>query len=278
MGIEFHPEAWGEISEDYFVELQQCRGCGFQFFDPALAGNEIFYQQLARPGYFSPTRPEFERTLKFARSLRASRVLDVGCGSGDFLELAQRKGLRTFGLELNRVAAEKARARGHVIFSEMLHELDLEKVGGGFDLVTLFQVLEHVTDPAAVLKQARSLLNPSGRISIAVPSSEGICRLSRWEPAQWPPHHVTWWRLRDFKRLAETVGMELVESGSDVLLGAEIVERWKLHNRMARVLGRPGLWGGDWLPALFGLGYRKAGIKFLFPRKGTSIYAYFKKT
>src|SRR5882672_838470 len=56
---EFTPEAWGELHELTVVELFQCRGCGFSFFDPKLSGNEAFYRQIEREGYYSPERPEF---------------------------------------------------------------------------------------------------------------------------------------------------------------------------------------------------------------------------
>ncbi len=275
MGHEFTPDAWGPIHDDYVVAMRCCERCAFVYFDPALAGNEAFYRQLEGEGYFSGGRAEFGRSLKFACKHRLKRVLDVGCGSGEFLNFARAAGCETYGLDLNAAAAEKARAKGHVVFEQLLHKLDENSTGGRFDLITLFQVLEHVPDPVGVLKEARRLLNTGGYISIAVPSEEGECRLAPWDPFQWPPHHVSRWRLRDFPRLAQVTGLRLVESGGDMLFGTGIKGRWELHNRLCKVLGRSPRFGGDHLPGLLSLVYRKTGMRFVFPRRGSSIYAHF---
>jgi SAM-dependent methyltransferase len=275
LGHEFTPEAWGRITDDFAVARHRCQRCGFEYFDPALAGNDVFYQQLEHETYFSPVRAEFRRTVAFTGAKNLKRVLDVGCGSGSFLNLARDAGCQTFGLELNPSAAEKARAQGHTIFSQMLEELDREKTSGGFDLITFFQVLEHVRDPVGMLVSATALLNPRGYISIAVPAAEGIYRFAFWDPHQWPPHHVSHWRLRDFTQLARAAKLRVAESGSDRLLGTEIENLWKLRNRLAPVLGHSPRQTSDRTIKLVSILYRKTGMKFLGPKWGSSIYAYF---
>jgi SAM-dependent methyltransferase len=268
LGFQFSSRAWGRIDETYLVCRYECQNCGFSFFDPALAGGEEFYAELEHPQYFSPTREEFGRTLKFAAGKGLTRVLDVGCGAGAFLDQARSSGHETYGLEMNRIAAQKARSKGHRVFDRLLHQVESEVVGPGFDLITLFQVLEHVPDPVSVLREAAKLLRGGGCISVAVPLSAGMGQLMRWDPHQWPPHHVSWWRLRDFRELAVRTELVLVEAGGDALLGAGIEQRWALHNRTAAVLGKRPLWGGGMLPRLVSLVYR---------RHGSSIYAYLKK-
>ncbi|MEY2427782.1 MAG: hypothetical protein QOJ40_667 [Verrucomicrobiota bacterium] len=274
-GHEFTSEAWGPISEDYMVTMRRCERCGFVSFDSSLAGNEAFYRQLESEGYFAENRPEFVRAVGLIRKHRLKRVLDVGCGSGEFLNLARLAGSQTYGLDLNATAAEKARAKGHVVFSRLLHELEEELSGGGFDLITLFQVLEHVRDPIGLMKEARRRLNPGGYISVAVPSENGVCRLAPWDPAQWPPHHLSRWRLRDFPRLAEAAGLRLIERGGDNLFGTEIKRRWEWHDRYCKVLGRRPRIGGARLAAIIAFTYRATGMRFVFPHKGSSIYAHF---
>jgi SAM-dependent methyltransferase len=277
MESEIPGDAWGKIDEAYVVELRQCSACSFEFFDPSLAGGEAFYQSLDRPEYYTPFRPEFERTVNFAQGRGLRRLLDVGCGRGDFLDYARQAGLETSGVELNSNAATMARSKGHQIFTKLLHELDPAQTGR-FDLITLFQVLEHVPEPGALMKQAAAFLNPGGHISVAVPSAEGMYRFIPWEPAQWPPHHVSRWRLKDFRTLAAINGLELVGSGGDVLLGSKIEHVWNIHNRLAPVLGRRPRWGGEQLPRLLSAFYRKTGMKFFFPHWGTSIYGYFRSS
>jgi SAM-dependent methyltransferase len=272
-GHQFSGEAWGPIGEDFTVALRRCESCGFEYFDPTLAGNEDFYRQLEQKDYFSGVRPEFARTLAFAAQRGLKRVLDVGCGSGLFLDQARAAGLETSGLELNRAAADKARARGHRIFNCLLDGLD--ESAGRFSLVTAFQVLEHVPDPVGLLRQAAARLEPGGCISVAVPSAVGVYRLAPWDPSQWPPHHLTRWRPADLAQLARASGLNLVASGGDVLVGSAIEHFWRCHNRLAPALGRARRPGGAWLPRLLSQVYRKTGMKFLCRAWGESLYAYY---
>jgi len=277
-GTEFPAEALKGISDSTDVILWECCGCGFKFFDPSLAGNGLFYQLLESADYYSTGRPEFQRTLEFAAKNRLTTVLDVGCGAGAFLDQARQAGLQTFGLELNVAAAEKARAKGHHIFDRLLHEIPTTACPGGFDLITLFQVLEHVSDPVAVVKDAAAHLKPGGFVAVAVPSEVGVLRLIPLDPAQWPPHHISRWRLEDFKTLAAKTRLSPVKAGGDVLLGSRIEQVIQSQRQMEAVIGKrpPGkapAWP-HWLSWL----YRKTGMKHFFPHRGDSIYVFLLKT
>jgi SAM-dependent methyltransferase len=274
---EFPPEALVGIDEKSNIILWRCADCGFEFFDPALAGNGLFYQYLESGEYYTPGRPEFERTVQMAANAKLTNVLDVGCGAGDFLDLARTAGLRTYGLELNPTAAVKARGKGHAIFDRLLPDIPADACPGGFDLITLFQVLEHVSDPVGILKQASARLKPGGYVSIAVPSKSGIYRFTQWDPAQWPPHHISRWCLRDFQTLSKQSGLRLADAGGDILLGSAIEHALLLNHRLASALGkRPRTSAGSW-PGLVSWVYRKSGMKFIAPHWGGSIYAHLQK-
>jgi SAM-dependent methyltransferase len=277
LGKDFPPEALVGVEENSDIILWRCAGCGFEFFDPALAGNSLFYQCLESSDYYTPDRPEFQRTVQMATHKGLSNVLDVGCGDGSFLDLARSAGLRTVGLELNPSAAGKARAKGHVIFDRLLHEVPVEACPDGFDLITLFQVLEHVPDPVGILKQASARLKPGGYVSIAVPSKSGIYHYMPWDPSQWPPHHISRWSLKDFQTLSRQTGLRLVASGGDILLGSAIEHTMNMRHRLASALGkRPRTRVSSW-PSFVSWIYRKSGMKFIAPHWGSSIYAYLKK-
>ena len=278
LGVELSPAALEVFEGRTAAELFECHGCGFRYFDLTLAGSGRFYSELQKQQgtYYAADRAEFSWTLDQAARFGLRQVLDVGCGTGAFLDLARGRGFETFGLELNPTAAEAAREKGHQLFSFDLAGLAAWESHRRFDLITIFQVLEHVSNPLGVVRDALRLLRPQGCLALGVPHEKFISRLCPWDPHQWPPHHVTRWRRRDLPALGRRCGLEVVSTGGDRVVGGEARHFWDLHNRLARELGRPAHRGGEWLPGALSFVYRKAGLKHIFPRVGPSIYALFR--
>jgi len=146
-----------------------------------------------------------------------------------------------------------------------------------FDLITAFQVLEHVSDPVEFLRHAAVLLSAGGYMGVAVPNEHGVVRLCPFDPHQWPPHHISRWRVKDLRHLGKLCGLKIVATGADRLLGGELVYFWKLHNRLASVMNKEEYAGPELVPVMLSFLYRKLGMKFIFPRCGPSIYALYKK-
>jgi SAM-dependent methyltransferase len=102
------------------------------------------------------------------------RMLDVGCGTGDFLAAMATLGWDTHGVEIRARAVQVARARlgAERIWHGTLETLDESLVE--LDLITMLHVLEHVPNPGALLAQARRRLAPSGRLKVIVPDGSGL--------------------------------------------------------------------------------------------------------
>lgn len=97
-----------------------------------------------------------------------TRLLDVGCGTGWFLEMAKEEGFIVSGIEMGREIAERTSRRlGIQIFTQEIQETPLEE---RFDVITLFDVLEHVPDPRRVLMAVRDHLNVGGVALIFTPN------------------------------------------------------------------------------------------------------------
>jgi SAM-dependent methyltransferase len=113
------------------------------------------------------------RRVKLLSSLAklppGSRVLDFGSGDGNFLRRASREGWVSFGVEASFLPENKAPG-GYEVFTS----LDAVRSRSPFDAITLWHVLEHLTDPVATLRELESLLTPRGVIVIAVPDAEGV--------------------------------------------------------------------------------------------------------
>ncbi len=120
------------------------------------------------------------------------RLLDIGCGSGTFLAMARRCGFEPFGMDVSERAVAAAREQ---------YGIDVRRGDIGsplwpeasFDVVTMFHVLEHLTDPRRALQYAVSLLKPSGRLILQVPNAGSIqARLfrTRWYGLDVPRHVI----------------------------------------------------------------------------------------
>src|SRR4051812_9849769 len=82
-GRQFPPRSIQSLLDERIIHLYECGTCGFQFFNPKLAGGEEFYEQLLPgSGYYAPDRPENQRNVRFAIEHGYQSLLDVGCGVG----------------------------------------------------------------------------------------------------------------------------------------------------------------------------------------------------
>jgi len=106
-------------------------------------------------------------------------LLDVGCAVGVFLALARDAGFETHGNDISRYAADRCAAMGHDARCG-----ELESVGfddASFDVVTLWDVIEHFPDPSRQLQQIYRILKPNGILLLDTPNEAGLLRaLAQW--------------------------------------------------------------------------------------------------
>lgn len=276
-GLQFSPQAFGSIDDNVNVSLMECCACGFRFYDPKFAGDADFYEEMMSLCPYPTNSPEFTFALEFGKKSGLKRWLDVGGGEGHFLDLARKAGFSTFGVELNRDAAKVAAGKGHKMLNMKIEEISSEHLDGDAEILTLFQVLEHVKRPVQFFIDAARLVQPGGYIVIAVPNEKRMLGLLNYDPANWPPHHTSRWRSEDLLKLGRKAGLCLVKQGSDKLTGKSILWAIKLHNRFADILGKPRISFSNKVLQFFSACYRFLGCKYLPPFHGLSIYAIFKK-
>ena len=121
--------------------------------------------------------------------VEGGKILDVGCGSGAYLDLMQQVGWVTYGVEPSKTGAERARASGHDVFCGELidagYSLEL------FDVILMHHVLEHVPSPEAVLRECYRIVKKGGLIVVSVPNFGCYDRVTfaeHWDPLDVPRH------------------------------------------------------------------------------------------
>lgn len=103
-----------------------------------------------------------------AHGLQPGRVLDVGCGNGEMLRALRRLGWDVVGIERTEATAGPARRLELEVHAGGLEACRL--AASSFDLIILWHVLEHLSDPHAALGELARLLRPAGRVVVAVPN------------------------------------------------------------------------------------------------------------
>jgi len=249
------------------VALLRCRRCGLAYLSPRPSPAAIgeFY-----PADYAPFRPAVEderwapmRFMRRRKLLRRrqlvegqagrdrGRVLDVGCSTGLFLNEMRRGGWQTQGVELTPSAANYARERfGLDVFEGMLEDAPYKP--GSFDVITFWDVLEHVYSPAETLARTAELLAPGGLVAINVPNWHTPERriFGRWWAGYDPPRHLYVFTRPSLTRLLEQAGFEplswicFMPSYFTVLISFENWLRAKapqIAGPVIRILRLPGL-------------------------------------
>jgi SAM-dependent methyltransferase len=191
--------------------LRRCRACTLEFADPMVAPAEGFYLWLTQSGFPYPAhRWEWDASLKrLARRPPDAGLLDIGCGDGQFLAFLERHGrLRGEGIDLNPDVVDAARRAGHAVFGGTV-ETYLAAKQQLPEVVTLWHVVEHVSDPLGLLRGIADGLPEGGEILFSVPLSP-MSFEARWpDPFNAPPHHLTRWNERSLHALAHALGLKV---------------------------------------------------------------------
>lgn len=161
-------------------------------------------------------------------TVTGKKALDIGCGGGLFLAALQREGAEATGIELNDTRAFYSRTRhGFEVVKRPIEDEYWKPFQGTFDIVTLWDVIEHVNYPQATLRAASAMLKPGGVLSIDTPCRDAFYhrfgeltyRLSRGKFPTFlntmysskPFGHKQILSLAEMRGLLESSGLEVVE-------------------------------------------------------------------
>jgi 2-polyprenyl-3-methyl-5-hydroxy-6-metoxy-1,4-benzoquinol methylase len=168
-------------------------------------------------------------------------LLDVGCGTGGWLTYASSK-YRCYGFDASLAQSSYARksfpeVRCATSLSEYL--LQLDHPPSGFDLITLWDVLEHIRQPVPFLAELGGYLPPTGLLFVAVPAATPMLLKNRfaslWPGFTWHPHeHAAYYSPQTLVRLCDKAGLEV--------LRIEAVKAYGRSLSLFEIFRRIGFW------------------------------------
>lgn len=207
---------------NYFVNddrVLKCRKCGTGFLnDKIIPADQEYYEEASNYSAIINNPDRLDIIVKNAKNQlgfitkhldpRDKTLLDIGAHTGMFVQEAGRSGFRAEGIEPNKIAADWALRRGISINNADLESYQPDKK---YDIITLFHVLEHLSDPVACLNKLKSWLNKGGYLIIEVPNSDSY--LAKLDGISWKYialEHVYYFSQNSLGGLLKDLGFTII--------------------------------------------------------------------
>ena len=212
---------WTKDGFDFFT----CTSCSVVFVAPILRAQYTF-EMYASSGimgtYFEmmrhPTRDRFERAkyqyalqlLSDLKGWTSGAILDVGCGTGRFLDVAIEAGWQAEGVEIERRCVEDARARGLTIHDRFFQASAFDT--SAVNVISCWDVLEHLADPCGLVREMTAALAPGGVVVVSVPNVDSLAvRVLRQASTQFCGYsHVNYFGVATLRRLLQDAGLRIL--------------------------------------------------------------------
>lgn len=213
------------VSQETFT-IVNCNSCGFKFTNPIPDISDLgrYYQSEEYISHSNTKKGLISRLYHVVRNYTLKKklnlisgyvsrgtILDYGCGTGMFLNTMKTAGWKTYGMEPDSGARSLAAQMGLVIGKDK-EELASMAPGIKFDAITLWHVLEHVTDLDQTLKYFSAHLNPNGALIIAVPNHTSLDaqHYGKFWAAYDVPRHLYHFEPKTLEALLATAGFKLI--------------------------------------------------------------------
>jgi 2-polyprenyl-3-methyl-5-hydroxy-6-metoxy-1,4-benzoquinol methylase len=190
------------------VLLCRCQDTLYRFYYPSISGDESFYSDLQSTG-------SYYRDWNWENSVAAGylspncALLEVGCGTGSFLERVKSRCASVSAIEYNPGLIEIVKNKGILICNESIQE-HAKSHEGKYDVICAFQVLEHVPEVNSFIKGTLSCLKKGGNLIFSVPNSNPyLFRHDKYHVLNLPPHHVGLWDKTALANLSNVFDMEV---------------------------------------------------------------------
>jgi len=242
-------------------KLKRCPSCG-QLLSACTASRfEVSMQEFDVPEGTLPSDRDAQRLHdRVGSNLRQAattlgkpaselKLLDVGCSSGSLLHVASDLGFNVSGVEPAMQAATTAKDAGFEIFNGLLHEAAFPD--NSFDVITLYEVIEHLTDPLSLVRETHRILKPGGVFLIGTGNADSwtVSALGpKWEYFSIDSHggHISFFTPASIHLLAEKTAFQVEDIQAKRICLAERGSSSPLSYRMkklfAELMALPARW------------------------------------
>ncbi|PJZ56477.1 class I SAM-dependent methyltransferase [Leptospira barantonii] len=222
--------------QNYNIPIYLCSSCGLQTQYPRPEASSLYTEEYYSGGADFSYRDErqterFDRYVwnarlkNIQRFKRTGEFLDVGCSFGGFLNCAKEAGWRVTGVEISSYSAEVSRSRGFKVYQGEFLDADLPE--NFFDVVTLVEVIEHLSEPSKVFQKLNRILKPGGLLLLQTANFEGWQAIDSG-PAYhyYLPGHFYYYSESNLKKILDRSGFQnhITYPGVDFSLFAKLLK------------------------------------------------------
>jgi 2-polyprenyl-3-methyl-5-hydroxy-6-metoxy-1,4-benzoquinol methylase len=226
--------------------LLRCGTCGLIFADAWREGFDTSHEDYHEARLSKPTDEIYSPlNLKrlgevldgLSRIVPGRRLLDVGCGQGELVYVAQRRGWEARGIDLSESAIEFCKRLGANCSVTDFFSKELDH--STFDLITMSEFIEHVPHPRDVFARAAKLLSPGGLVYLTTPNFASLGR--RILQGDWPPigpGHIALFTPKTLAEVAKASGLGVVRLETRNISLAAVRHLVRRGSRADREAGR----------------------------------------
>lgn len=226
------------IFEKDDIYIFKCHACSVVFLGSWLdskAAEDLYsyYGSDKSSDFLSPvTKVHYKKLLRgFEIYRKNNAILDIGCGAGHFLSIASENGWSADGTEISDAAIELVKKKGQRVIKGDAAVLELGKEK--YDVVTMFEVIEHADNPEGIMKKVSHMLRPGGVVYITTPNYNSITRRllgDRW--GIFHKEHNFYFTIKDLTLLLTRHGFVMKNTATKNLSLREVLNVFKTRGHL----------------------------------------------